>query len=747
VILKYGVVNDRPVVHTFVRRNGVRVHEEHEFEPYFYVDEDVDVESLPDTLMMYVNRVEPTDITSIDGKRLKKVVTFLPKHVPLVRSFFESHYEADIPFTARYMLDRVSLNDFGDPYKPMYLDIELGVPRGARIEDAGSFPIICMSAIYEGKLKEFLNTGDEHTLLMNFLYYFRECDPDVIAGWNIDFDIRVLIQRLGNYANLLSPLGYVNAGMVGPPAREPDIPGRIIFDLYSAYKILKTLARDKPRSYSLNSVASFEFGWELPAWSRKILEIYEANPRDAMEYNIKHTTLCKMLDEKYKILQMFTERQRIALCEFRDTFHNSVMFDRLILRRSPYALPSKPKFEVSAEREKDRYAGATVFDPIPGLHRDVALFDFRSLYPSAVLSLNVSPETLCSIDEADYKISELGIGYRASPIGLMPSILRDLLDERARVKKLVREPGDAYDLKQQALKVMANSAYGAFGFVRFRLYNKMIASSITYVGRSVIRAVKRFLEERGYVVIYGDTDSVFVEGVDDPEALLKEINVFASKWMSQTFGVSSSFIEIEFEAKYSVIFFGKEKKRYVGRFVGSDKIYAKGFEVKRRDCPKFGIDLQRRVMEAVLDGKSESEVVGLVKDTYRKLLRGEFAIDEVGVPKRLSSPLSLYKRDSNNNLSFAWARAIEETNREFGTNYSGQEDDLIFVHTVQGIRAAIPEDFDRLADVPLDLVHLGRVAILNRVRPFLVGMGWDFNALRLWMALGPQQTSLDSFFK
>jgi len=747
VILKYGVYRDEPVVHVFVRRNGVRVHEQHRFEPYFYVPADVDFESLPESLSMFVRRVEDTDKTTLDGRPLKKVVTFLPKHVPVVRELFEEHFEADVPFTTRFMLDRIGPEDFGEPYEPMYIDIEVGVPRGVQVGDASTFPVVCMSAIFRGELKTFLNEGDEYAMLLDFLDYFGRCDPDVIVGWNIGFDVGVLISRMGSLASRLSPLGYVRSGGNTPSGMvEPEIPGRIIFDLCAAYKIMKTLAIEKPRSFSLNSVAEFEFGWEMPAWSRRILEIYERNPQDAMDYNVKHTKLCQMIDEKYKILETFTERQRTALCEFRDTFHNSVMFDRLILRRSPYALPSKPKIEVAAARRvEESYAGAVVFDPVPGLHRNVCVFDFRSLYPSVILSLNVSPDTLRSLDEADFRIDELGVGYVSSPVGLLPSILRDLLDERARTKKLVKEPGDAYDLKQQALKVLANSAYGAFGFPRFRLFNRSVAASVTYVGRAVIRAVRDFLSSRGFSVVYGDTDSVFVEGVSDPYSLIGDINAFASDFVRKTFN-APSYIEIEYERRFSEIFFGAEKKRYVGRLEGSDRILAKGFEVKRRDCPKFGIDLQKEAMRAILDGAGPDAILSMARQVCDRLMRGEVSLLDVGIPKRLSMPLAAYKTTDGGSIRYAWAQAVERSNRLWNAGYTGMEDDLYFFPLKGvGMVAAVPEDFDRIDPSKLDFKQLVKVGVLNRLRPFFAGLGWNKKALSSWVKFGAGQLSLDSF--
>jgi DNA polymerase I len=717
MILKYGVEGNHPIVHRWTRQNGVRVHTiDYEFRPYFYVHDDIDVFAAAGNLSSLIRQVTHTDKKTIEGRGLQKVYTGLPRDVKTIRDLFSEHYEADIPFTTRYMLDCLNLDDFGEPYKVMYLDIELGAPLGAPID--GSYPIICMSTMCNGKIKRFMNVGNENLLLQAFIRHLGREDPDVLAGWNVDFDISRIINRLGKKSGKLSPLGYVHGG------DKPSVPGRLLFDLYGAYRKIKIGAPIRPRNFSLNTVAEFEFKWTMPSWSRKILQIFNNNPDDAMEYNVKHTKLCQMIDAEYSLTQTFTERQKTALCEFRDAHYDSVMFDRLLLRKSPYALPSKP--DIGKKKDSGRYTGATVFDPKPGVHQDVCLYDFRSLYPSIVLSLNVSPETLAPEPEADFWLNEINVGFNAAPIGLMPTIIKELLDKRAKIKSMSKKKGDAYDLQQYALKVVANAAYGAFGYSRFRLYNRDIARSITYVGRSALESTRDFLQNNYNLdVIYGDTDSFFVKGVAEAEDLVPEINEHIRQWLESEFGVKSSQIEVEYEAHYRSIFFGKEKKRYAG-LDDAGNMTIKGLEMKRRDCPLFGKNLQRDVMAAVLEGKSKKEVVAIARVILERLKSGGYTLREMGIPRALSKPMNEYvKSPDQERIRFAWAQAVEDTNRAMRTVYTGQEDELYFIYALDGIRAVVAGDEDLYKDTDLNMLKMIEMGITRRVRAIFDAMEWD----------------------
>jgi len=905
MIVEYGFDRDTPVIHRYVRRNGECEYLQVHFEPYFYIPEDVDLDkTLSNFYRSMVDRVELVDKYALDGTKVKKIYTKSPKQIRDLRKQFKVTYEADVPFTTRYMLDEVSIEDFGDPYKVMYLDIEIDAPMDASFDKVFNYPIICMTAICDGKERVFTDEFGENKMLEDFIFYVDEQDPDIIAGWNIDFDIAGIIERAHPIGKDLSRLGYVRGG------DHPKIPGRIIFDLCSAYKKMMVSASKKPESYSLNFIAGFEFQWEMEPISRIIGQVYKEDVDKAVNYNRMHTKLCEKIDRKLKLTETFTALQKIALCEFRDTRYDSTMFDRILLRRSDRVLPTKPEY--TGEKTKDEeYQGAIVFDPEPGLYEDIHLFDFKSLYPTAVLSLNISPETLrLSREESDYWLDGNNVGFVAEPPGLMPSIISDFLEERAKAKALSVKKGDAYDLKQLALKINANAcfspdtdiltvdglknirdvnigdfvyslnpstgkveekkvietqcfdfcgdmlhiknksidflvtpnhrffgksfnnykeyiemdnewimakdllsrknfvfpvfdafykgiktkgnwvkgtkkyinkvpyngkvfcvtvednhtvfagrnhkfqfvgqSYGSMGFKRFRLYNKKVASSITYAGRESIKETKKFLESMDIRVIYGDSDSVFVTGLKNitPEELVEKINKHIAEYFSTRFGVRSSHIEIEYEGHYKSMFFGVSlsggraaKKRYAG-LTDDGEMHIKGLEVKRRNCPVFGRNLQENVLRALLEGRDENEVVSIARDVYQNLIAGEYSIQEMSIPMSLSKPIREYEvNDKTGTITFAWAQAVVDSNREFNVNYNGQEPDLSFIYLRKGIRAFLPEHEGKINKEEVDYSKLTDMAITRRIQPVFDGMGWPLSRV----IEGRVQTNLQEF--
>ena len=163
--------------------------------------------------------------------------------------------------------------------------------------------------------------------------------------------------------------------------------------------------------------------------------------------------------------------------------------------------------------------------------------------------------------------------------GIIPAIVKPLLDKRAETKKQMKTAAKqeykSLHIKQYALKVLANSFYGCLGFRHFRLYKREVADAITYTARMIIKEVSRWFEEKGFEIIYGDTDSVFISmgkhTIEDMEKLKNEINEHFKTYFKQ-FGVKdeNNIFELEFEKVYKTIFFKLKssgegtKKKYVG---------------------------------------------------------------------------------------------------------------------------------------------------------------------------------------
>jgi DNA polymerase I len=179
-------------------------------------------------------------------------------------------------------------------------------------------------------------------------------------------------------------------------------------------------------------------------------------------------------------------------------------------------VPNKPsQYEYSKRRGKT-YIGGYVKEPVKGLHDNIVSFDFKSLYPSIIISKNISPETVIKGEttEEHHTAPEVPHKFRKEPPGFIPSIIGDLLKERVIIKDLMKKKDDPVEkrileVQQQALKTLANSMYGLYGFPRFRWYSRECADAVTAWGRDYIKKTMKKAEEYGFKAIYADTDGFY----------------------------------------------------------------------------------------------------------------------------------------------------------------------------------------------------------------------------------------------
>jgi DNA polymerase elongation subunit (family B) len=176
-----------------------------------------------------------------------------------------------------------------------------------------------------------------------------------------------------------------------------------------------------------------------------------------------------------------------------------------------------------------------VLEPIRGLHHDVCLFDVTSLYPTMIIKYNLSPETLnCSCCKKDLQArqmftSEILKDCKYLPNegfywicqnrkGLFAKILEGLTEDRIKYKKA------GLEIESQAIKALINSGYGVFGHPYFKYYDPRVAELVTAFGRDTLTKMQAIANGLGFVTLYGDTDSLFVNNVKKIEDIQKFID-------------------------------------------------------------------------------------------------------------------------------------------------------------------------------------------------------------------------------
>lgn len=515
----------------------------------------------------------------------------------------------------------------------------------------------------------------EADLLDQWAHFVRECDPDIITGYNINnFDLPYLINRakhlnvrnfdyLGRIISTKSVIkdSVLQSKQMGRRENKTiNIEGRVLFDL------LLILVRDyKLRSYTLNSV-SFHFLSEQKedVHHSVISDLQNGNAQSRRRlavYCLKDAYLPLRLLDKLMCVINYMEMARVTgvPLSYLQTRGQQIKVISQLLRKGMEQDLLIPTYQSQASEEN--YEGATVIDPIKGYYDvPIATLDFSSLYPSIMMAHNLCYTTLLqsgtvskfNITPDQYIKTPSGNMFVKADVrkGLLPEILESLLSARKKAKSDLKKETDPFrkkvlDGRQLALKVSANSVYGFTGAQVGKLPCLEISQSVTAFGRMMIEHTKTEVEskytvENGYEhnakVIYGDTDSVMVRfGVDTVAEAMK-------LGQEAAVAVSDSFIKpikLEFEKVYFPYLL-INKKRYAGLYFtrpeAYDKVDCKGIETVRRDnCPMVA-KMMNSCLQKILIERNPKGAVEYVKQTISDLLCNRVDISQLVITKELT---------------------------------------------------------------------------------------------------------------
>ena len=406
---------------------------------------------------------------------------------------------------------------------------------------------------------KYIECESEYALLNSFLYFWENNTPEVVTGWNIEFfDIPYICGRLNRVlgdkrAKSFSPWGLVSQNEVWVNNRQQicyDVSGISQLDYLKLYKW--SPATSNQESYRLDYIAEVELGQKKLDHSEfeTFKDFYTKGWQKFVEYNIIDVELVDRLEDKMKLIELALTMAYDSKVNYEDVFSQVRLWDNIIynyLKKRNIVIPPKDKSE-----KNDKYAGAYVKEPIPGVYDWIVNFDLNSLYPHLIMQSNISPETLVddrcpninvdkilqkSIDLTSYKnyaVCPNGAMYRKDIRGILPELMDKMYNERVIFKKKMIEAKKQYEKKktkelekeiarcnniQMAKKISLNSAYGAIGNQYFRYYKLENAEAITLSGQVAIRWIERKLNE--YLnkvlktegvdyVIASDTDSIYL---------------------------------------------------------------------------------------------------------------------------------------------------------------------------------------------------------------------------------------------
>ena len=525
---------------------------------------------------------------SMYGDRLTKVFKW-------EKDSGEELFESDVPETTRVLVDL-----YGDdvPSKvPIVLtfDIEVEMITGLQNIEIAENEVTSIAAHDDatkeyhvfvvdknGKVngKSFQKDGrdvhvhifnNERDLLIKYLTYVESVNATIWTGWNIDFfDVPYLYNRIKNVcgenqANRLSSIGKT---YWSPYRNRYSIAGVSTMDYIGLYKRYNFGLES---SYTLNHIATKELGRGKLEYEGSLDDLFENDLEKFIEYNITDVELVVSMDAKLQFIELSRAICHSGFTPYEDYIFSSKYLEGACLaylKKKGLVAPNKPKnhkdkLAEQAEAGEEKFIGAYVKEPIVGKYDWIYDLDLTSLYPSIIMTLNISPETkvgkikdwdpenwirgenrqytvVGKTKEFTYNRTELEEVIRDNQLGVAangvlytqkkPGLIADILDtwfkQRVEFRKLETKYGEAgdtekyefYGKRQLVQKILLNSMYGVLGLVAFRFYDIDNAEAVTITGQTVIKktaemANLKYQKELGTkddYNVYIDTDSIYM---------------------------------------------------------------------------------------------------------------------------------------------------------------------------------------------------------------------------------------------
>jgi DNA polymerase elongation subunit (family B) len=532
--------------------------------------------SFPYTRYAY-EKSENGECTSIYGDKLTKIYKF-KKDDPTL-------FESDVPETTRVLVDMYSESDeISDGHIILTFDIEVEMESGlpdTKEANNGITSIALHDSVTNQHWVLFVDKSGkmvrkdtekaivlpfitEEELLEKFLNIYQEINPTILTGWNIDnFDIPYLYNRLKRvlgerYANRLSPIGEC---FWSPYRSRYFIAGVSCLDYILLYK--KFNYGELP-NYRLDTIAQIELGRGKIEYDGNLDQLFRDDIEKFIEYNLVDVELVVGLERKLEFIDLCRGIAHAGHVPYEDYWYSSKYLEGAMLtylRRKNLVAPNKPEdrqenMDALKESGEDKFIGAYVKDPIVGKYEWIYDLDLTSLYPSIIMTVNISPETkVMKIDnwdaskymkgeidtfyvgnkqiskenlakllkESEYSIASNGVMYRTDIVGCIPGILDLWFQKRVEYRSLEKKygkEGDSekyafYGKRQLVQKILLNSLYGVMGLPAFRFYDRDNAEAVTTTGRTVIQSTSNMANIKYNKELGGDRMVVTLENGTD----------------------------------------------------------------------------------------------------------------------------------------------------------------------------------------------------------------------------------------
>lgn len=732
----YRIIDNKAYIYLFGKLdNGESFLSINLFRPYFWVKKEQLENALKIAEDVKIKAESGKEKTkNFEDEETAKIVLDIPGDVSILRKALEEKsivcYEADIRFVYRFMIDNniKAITDIKGEYKkdnfvnriyenPKFEECKEYTPKLKILsfdietnEDASQLLSISLYTddyknvliVYDqkqekktGKLKNAICFENEPALLQFFKDKVQEIDPDVLTGWNvIDFDLNVLKSKFKQHkipfvlgrADWESKIRIQHDFFRSSTA---DIAGRQVLDGIELLKSNFISLQD----YKLETAAQAILGkGKLIKGNNRadeVIKLYKKDPQKVVDYNLVDSELVYEIFEKKDLINLTIKRSMLTGMQMDRVSASIASLDSMYLRETKKLGIVAPS---SIYNENDeRIKGGYVKQSLPGIYDYILVLDFKSLYPSIIRTFNIDPLRF----DATGKKGEIKAPNDArfyKKIGILPNLIEYLwrMRDEAKVKKDIAA--------SYAIKITMNSFFGVLANPTCRFFNLDMANAITSYGRYIVQETAKQVEKMNiknddkeyksndnkknkdenskhekYKVIYGDTDSIFVDvkatSLEDADKAGERIQSFINEYWEATvkdWNNMPSFLELEYEKIYKKFIMPKlrgtnigAKKRYAGLKItkekdekgnilktkdGKERVSEEmdfvGLEFVRKDWTDLAKEFQLEMLNRIFHDK---EVVDYISKFVKDLKKGKH--DKLLVyRKELRKPIEEYTK-------------------------------------------------------------------------------------------------------
>jgi len=742
-------------LYVVLKKNGIKETFVVDYYPYFYLSLNNKLESEDIDYLKTQQNVK--GIALIKENIYKLSFENVEDLIKTRNHFFENEVfpskkykllEYDIPFVYRFLLDKnisnfkeieYTLTDDGkikeltvigdtdiSKLKSCAFDIEVLVPENMSFPKPGKDKIISISYVDSSKEKAIFFLVDindnledikmelykrykdlqinlftnETKLIEGFRDFVDSKAIDIVYTYNGIFDFEYIAKAYKEHTD--NDFLFSKSRLVYSKSKNKriNLEGTVHIDVYAIMRLLRYLQVFNYPKLDLNSLYSKLTGnSKLTLPPKEMREVYLCKDYyKIIDYNLDDSIATLELANNYNTI--IFEISDFINFPVNDLVFSSAgaMVERLFFKyyfKKGKLIPNKPTAEEIGEREKHKFSGAYVKSPIPGLHKNIAVLDFRSYHISILISYNISPETvdcLCCEPEKLHIENIIGHHICQEQKGFVPEILQELLTLRAsykdKAKTLSKDTQEYRSMhaKQYALKIFLASTYGYMGFSGARWYSKSTLEIMYYLVRLKIQDIIREFETRGYLVVYGDTDSCFIQfrSIDKLKEDLNELNASLPKSMYlelEDIYMSGLFVRARDKER------GAKKKYALLDYNGNLKI--KGFEYVRHDWCPLVKETQKEVLKLVLmdqDSRKALSYLNFIIDDLKnkdvpnsKLVIQTFVHKSLDSYKTLNPAMSAVKNAKKAGKKFKVGDLVEFIITEKGKSISDKAQVAEFV--------------------------------------------------------------------